>query len=176
MSTWIYILIIVIYLIYQYQVARRKKQQHDEAQKKRNIPQSTRGNETMTSAKQEAEDRMKEIFRQMEMKTKPYARPASTQIPSKSRPETKKNIPASSPVQKTVPRPLNKKEPEPFLNVDMTQEEVLPEGTPSNMSTDAFEKEKISYDYNASAPVEKKHRIDLRQAMIATVIMNRPEW
>jgi hypothetical protein len=164
MENLIYILLIVAYLIFQSQMMKKKKEQQ-EAAKRKPLP----GANSEAPRPQTVQDRMKEIFREMEM-NKPYSRPQRP-IPAKK---------AQAPASSTAPKPpqkTQKKEPKPFLDVDMTKEEVLPEGTPSKMAQDIYEEQKISnYDYNASNKAAIRHKIDLRQAIIANVILNRPNW
>ena len=165
MENLFYILLVIAYFIYQFYSANKRKAQ--EELKKRREAGGVVETQDKNPSPPTIQERMKEIYREMEMKTKPYARPMDD---SKTLPKTK-----STSYQKQ--RPQKKKAPEPFLNVDMTTEEVLPEGTPSGMMEDGFEKGKVTnFDYNAARKEIQVTRINLREAMIANVILNRPEW
>jgi hypothetical protein len=169
MENLFYILLVIGYFIYQFYTANKRKAQ--EELKKRREAGGVVETQDKNPAPPTMQDRMKEIYREMEMKTKPYARPGE-QSKSQAKPK-----PASYSKQTEKPSPQKKNAPEPFLNVDMTTEEVLPEGSPAGMMQDGFEKGKVTnYDYNAARKEEQKTRINLREAMIANVILNRPEW
>jgi hypothetical protein len=168
MENLFYILLVIGYFIYQFYTANKRKAA--EELKKRREAGGVVEVQDKNPSPPTMHDRMKEIYREMEMKSKPYARQEEQ---SKTQPKPK-SVSYQKQVEKS--RPQKKKAPEPFLNVDMTTEEVLPEGSPSGMQ-DGFEKGKITnYDYNAARKEEKTTRINLREAMIANVILNRPEW
>ena len=169
MENLFYIVLVIGYFIYQFYSANKRKAQ--EELKKRREAGGVVETQDKNPSPPTIQERMKEIYREMEMKTKPYARQGEQ---SKTQPKVK---PVSYQKQAEKSRPQKKKAPEPFLNVDMTTEEVLPEGTPSGMMEDGFEKGKVTnFDYNAARKEIQVTRINLREAMIANVILNRPEW
>lgn len=168
MENLIYLLVVIAYFIYQAQLGRKKvKEQREQRSSQEDIP----GRKVREVRPETMEEKMKEIFREVEMKQKPFARPETMR---KKKPV---DIPVKSPVQqaKTEIAPKQvKKSPSPFLNFDMTTEEVAPEGTWTAMGEERFSK--IGYDYNQAEVQQVKSKISLRDAMIGKIILERPDW
>ncbi len=173
MENLIYVAVVIAYFLFQAQQARKAQQRQEEAKRNSGNPADSR--ETTTQPpKVTMEDRMKEVFREMEMKTSPYARPDKTLIKKQKAP-----VPNPRPSKFEAPKKQpQKKQATPFLDVDMTEEELSAEGTPSRMSQqEAFTKGDItSFDYNASRKEKDLLRINLREAMIAKIILERPDY
>lgn len=169
MGNLIYVIVIIAYFIFQYQQSRKKQQQQEEA--KRRASSADHTDRKIPAPEPTINERMKDIFREIEMKNKPYARPDKTAAPKKI------FNTSDTPVQKAVKQKPVKKVPTPFLNVDMTEEEVLPEGTASQMVQDAFAKDQVgNFDYNVIEKKQSASTFNLRQAMIGKIILERPEW
>lgn len=168
MENLIYLLVVIAYFIYQAQLGRKKvKEQREQRSSQEDIP----GRKVREVRPETMEEKMKEIFREVEMKQKPFARPETMR---KKKPV---DIPVKSLVQqaKTEIAPKQvKKSPSPFLNFDMTTEEVAPEGTWTAMGEERFSK--IGYDYNQAEVQQVKSKISLRDAMIGKIILERPDW
>lgn len=168
MENLIYLLVVIAYFIYQAQLGRKKvKEQREQRSSQEDIP----GRKVREVRPETMEEKMKEIFREVEMKQKPFARPETMR---KKKPI---DIPVKSLVQqaKTEIAPKQvKKSPSPFLNFDMTTEEVAPEGTWTAMGEERFSK--IGYDYNQAEVQQVKSKISLRDAMIGKIILERPDW
>jgi hypothetical protein len=127
MENLIYVAVVILYFIYQASQARSRKRKAEEAkQRQQGMPAENTQPKPLMEQGREIQDRMKEIFREMEMKTNPYSQPHKTEAPSRKHTSAKPLV-----LQKPFLQPAKKKAPEPFLTVDMTEEEVLPEGTPS---------------------------------------------
>ncbi|MBX7107778.1 MAG: hypothetical protein K1X61_03920 [Chitinophagales bacterium] len=164
MGNLIYIVVVIAYFIWQAQQARSRKQAQEDAQKKSGEQPGRKVREVLPPT---VEERMRDIFREVEMKNKPYAQRDKT---------TERKVIAPSP-QKASPVVAvkkEKKEPSPFLNFDMTQEEVAPEGTWAPMSEEKFSK--IGYDYNKAVTESYTHKVNLRDAIIGKIILDRPEY
>lgn len=101
------------------------------------------------------------------MKNKPYARPEKPAPPKKAVPQVVQTV------KPPIPKP-EKKKASPFLDYDMTQEEVAPEGVWTAMGEDRFST--TGYDYNKAAAETTLKKINLRDAVIGKVILERPEW
>ncbi|MBA2421975.1 MAG: hypothetical protein H0V61_01955 [Chitinophagales bacterium] len=172
MENLIYVAVVIAYFLYQAQQARKAQQRQEEAKRMSGSPADAE--EPKASPKHiTMEDRMKEIFREMEMKTSPYARPDKTANKKLKTPTDIRSPKPVTPQKKQQKKPLT-----PFLNVDMTEEELSPEGTPSHMSAqETFIKDDITtFDYNASRKERGVRKINLREAMIAKIILERPDY
>lgn len=165
MENLIYVAVVILYFLYQAQQGRKVKQQQEEARRR---AEEEPGRQVREVTPPTLEERMKDIFREVEMKNKPYARPDKTTVKGKVTP------PAVQTIKKPQPVVPVKKKPTPFLNVDMSQEEVLPEGTWTPMAEERFSKS--GYDYNKAAPETAIRKVNLRDAVIGKIILDRPEW
>lgn len=161
MGNLIYIIIVIAYFIWQAQQARNRSKAQEAAKGKTDEQPGRQVREVKPLT---VEERMREIFREVEMKNKPFAQPDRTTV--------KKVAPKPQP-QVTVAKAL-KKEPSPFLNVDMTKEEIAPEGVWTPMSEEKFSK--TGYDYNKIVTESRTRKIDLRDAVIGKIILERPDY
>lgn len=163
MGNLVYILVVIAYFIWQAMQARKRNAAQEEAKKNADQP----GRMVREVAPPTMEERMRDIFREVEMKNKPYAKPDKPVQRKIAEPAKVQSI------SKPVPK-VEKKKPSPFLDVDMTQEESAPEGTWTPMGEERFSKS--GYDYNKAAPVISIRKVNLRDAVIAKIILDRPEW
>ncbi|MEO6167849.1 MAG: hypothetical protein ABIO46_13115 [Chitinophagales bacterium] len=164
MGNLIYIIVIIAYFIWQAHQASKKRKEQEEAQQN---PEGQPGRKVREVAPPTLEEKMKDVFREVEMKSKPYARP------DKAAPQKKAAAPAVQTFKQPAPKP-EKKKPSPFLDFDMTQEEVVPEGTWTTMGEERFSK--TGYDYNKAVVEPTLKKINLRDAVIGKIILERPEW
>lgn len=161
MGNLIYILIVIAYFIWQAQQARNRNKAQEAAKGKGDEQPGRQVREVKPLT---VEERMREIFREVEMKNKPFAQPDRTIV--------KKVDPKPQP-QVAVPK-LLKKEPSPFLTIDMTKEEVAPEGAWTPMGEERFSK--TGFDYNKIATEHRSRKINLRDAVIGKIILERPDY
>ncbi len=168
MENLIYLLVLIAYFIWQAQQGRKKSQANRDAG---NQPVEQDGRKVREVRPLTMEEQMREIFREVEMKQKPFARPEKPVTTKRHTPPTviSTQVPPA-PVVKATP----KKAASPFLNIDMTTEEVAPEGTWTPMGEERFSK--IGYDYNKKETKEVNARINLREAIIGKIILDRPQW
>lgn len=171
MENLIYLLVVIAYFIYQAQLGRKKAKEQREQREQRGGQEDIPGRKVREVRPETMEEKMKEIFREVEMKQKPYARPET--IRKKKPVDVQVQSPAQQPKTEIAPKQV-KKSPSPFLNFDMTTEEVAPEGTWTAMGEERFSK--IGYDYNKSEVQQVKSKISLRDAMVGKIILERPDW
>jgi len=168
MENLIYLVVVIAYFIWQAQQGRKKGQVKRDAE---NQPVEQDGRRVREVRPITIEEQMREIFREVEMKQKPFARPekpvSTKRVTPTAPPVVQKEIKATA---KAVP----KKAPSPFLNFDMTTEEIAPEGTWTAMGADRFSK--IGYDYNRVIAKAVIRKVNLREAIIGKIILDRPEW
>lgn len=168
MENLIYLVVVIAYFIWQAQQGRKKGQVKRDAE---NQPVEQDGRRVREVRPITIEEKMREIFREVEMKQKPFARPEK-QV------SDRRDVPPAPPVVKReikpAPKVVPKKAPSPFLNIDMTTEEIAPEGTWTAMGADRFSK--IGYDYNKVVAKAVIRKVNLREAIIGKIILDRPEW
>lgn len=164
MENLIYIVIVIAYFVFQAVQASNKQKAREQA---KNKPQAQPARKVREVKPPTPAERMRDMYREVEMKNKPYARVDKTKV----RPVEKK------PSYQTldIPSPkIEKKTPDPFLNVDMTKEEVLPEGEWKPVG--AADLQKPATDFYKAAREKVKLKVNLRDAVIGKIILERPEW
>jgi len=165
--------ILLFYLYRSFSVAQKKAKEDAERRRIQN-PQIPNQQDTPVPQKS-IEQVLTEVFRETEMKTKPYGdgRKRSLFEPPKKSYEKKPVVqrPAYKPIQ--APK---KKEASPFLTTDYSPELVDAEGTPSAMSKESEGKIQSSDAYRIKGLEGKRINFNIRDAVIAKIILDRPEW
>jgi hypothetical protein len=125
------------------------------------------------------EEVLTEVFREAEMKTKPFGegKTLSTDRRKVARQEQKKMLEQSrTPLPATKKVALKKKTSAPFLTSDYTAETIEPEGTPSQSMQDFIKESQLTDAYALGKKKTPTTTFNLREAVIAKIILDRPEW
>jgi len=170
-----YLLFIAIMLIYIFRVfSQAQKKAREEAERRRRAnEQAQQQNPTTIPAPLTPEERMREIFRETEMKTKPYGSGRTiSQTQRREKPAQQRQILQPQTITPTVSSQIQKqKEPQPFLTAELN----TLQGTLSTPSDDYIKKTQVS-DANKPQSTGPKIKFILRDAVIAKIILDRPEW
>ncbi|MCY7409603.1 MAG: hypothetical protein LH473_04965 [Chitinophagales bacterium] len=174
---WIFFALAAALYIYRF-ISKTNKAAAEEAERRKRMNEETGKSiaELPAERAKTPEEVLAEVFKNFETKTKPFAQQAKPVI-AKSNPYTSKTTTntVAKPIQKSFA--AKKREPVPFLTNDYSAESILPEGTPSHMMEDYIKKSELSDGYTLSdSRSEFKKNFNLRQAVIANVILTRPEW
>ncbi len=174
---WIFFALAAALYIYRF-ISKTNKAAAEEAERRKRI-----NDETGKSIAELPEERAKtpeevlaEVFKNFETKTKPFAQQAKP-VTAKNNPYTRQTT--ANTVTKPIQKPFvaKKREPVPFLTNDYSAESISPEGTPSHMMEDYIKKSELTDGYSLNShKSELRKNFNLRQAVIANVILTRPEW
>jgi hypothetical protein len=170
-----YLIFFAILLFYIYRTfSQAQKNAKQEAERRRRANEQAPPAEMTTPQPKTLEDVLTEVFREVESKSKPYG--DKRQIPP-AMPQPKAEKKKASPVSEQWKKPVvKKKDPAPFLTTDYTEETVEPEGTPSTAMQDFIKKTQVSDAYAHAVKGTKPAKFNLREAVIAKIILDRPEW
>jgi hypothetical protein len=176
-----YIFIIAAVILYAFRFFQKQKKEQEEAQRRRgqvppkrpaaaptveDVPPS--GNQPQPKTIDEI---LKEMHRRIETQNKPYAKPATPEKP------VKKILTKKEPPPKPQPRVPEKKEPAPFLSEELSAYTIEGARTPANMAEDFIKQGELTDVYNVTEKKQKPlPKFNLRDAVIASVVLNRPEW
>lgn len=170
-----YLIFFAILLFYIYRTfSQAQKNAKQEAERRRRANEQSSPAEMTTSQPKTLEDVLTEVFREVESKSKPYG--DKRQMPP-AVPQRKAEKKKASQVSTQRRQPVaQKKDPTPFLTTDYTEETVEPEGTPSTAMQDFIKKTQLSDAYAHAKKNAKPANFNLREAVIAKIILDRPEW
>lgn len=173
---WIIFLILAGVYIYRYisktnaaakQEAERRRQQNEK---------SLKPTEAVEEKSKTLEEVLAEVFTDVETKSKPFAKPV-TEIQSKKVDKKKHKPNYQFDSQKVKQTPPSKKQPVPFLTEDFTLETIEPEGTPSQMMEDFIKRSQLTDEMKSEqAHSSIRKNFNLREGIIANIILNRPEY
>ena len=179
-----YVLFFIILLFYLYRAfsGAQKKAKQEAEQRRRANEQNPQPPSAPTQQKT-LQEVLTEVFRETEMKTKPFGdgRTIPPVVQSKKTFEKKPVVqkPVTTYSQTTYSsknQPQKKKETKPFLTSDYTAETIDPEGTPSAMSKDYIQQTQVADAYLLKEQGSVRYKFDIRNAVIAKIILDRPEW
>ena len=168
-------LIILFYLYRTFSTAQKKAR--EDAERRRKLNPQTPQQPNSPELPKTFQDMMTEVFREAEMKTKPYGdgRTMPPVVRQKKQYEPRRTF--QNPPPKTIPPKIQlpkKKEASPFLTTDYTPEILEPEGTPSTMLQEYSKQNSEAYLIKDQ---DGNHlRFNIRDAVIAKIILDRPEW
>ncbi|HYV95179.1 MAG TPA: hypothetical protein VE978_25615 [Chitinophagales bacterium] len=177
---WIAFVLAIIVLIYRF-ISKQKREQEEAERRRRQIPPNTPATTTSTTTTENPENGdkpqpktieeiLREMHRRVETQSKPYAKPVA-QRPVSQKPAAKKEAP------KPLPKVHAKKEPEPFLTEEYSAYKIEEAKIPANMAEDFIKQGQLSDIYNVP---KKKYsalnNFNLQDAVVAQIILQRPEW
>jgi hypothetical protein len=170
--------LIIIFYIYRTFSTAQKKAKEDAERRRRLNPQSPQQQNPPAPPKT-IQEVLTEVFRETEMKTKPYGDGRKMPVP----PQPIKRYEQKPPLQKPGAKPIGqkiqqpkKKELSPFLTTDYTPQKLEPEGTPSAMSKEYNPITQTSDAYLIKGKDSIRANFNIRDAVIAKIILDRPEW
>ncbi|MBA3649151.1 MAG: hypothetical protein H0W62_11485 [Chitinophagales bacterium] len=166
-GTIVYVIVILLYVIYRSQQAKRKK----ESDKESNIPKNRERKSDVTAPAStplppQQQRSLSDVFREVEMNAKPYGQQYKPAV-------KQKNVRRQAPVK--VPP---KKEFQPVSTGNYSREMTSDKGTAYALEQDVIKQGEVgNYNYNFDIPADKPMlQLDFKKAIIANVILNRPEY
>jgi hypothetical protein len=171
-----YVIFFAILLFYIFRtLSKAQKKAKEEAERRRRMNEHMAPSPTVPSAPKSLEDVLTEVFREVETKSKPFGDKRT--IPPVLTQKKHERKAAQQPVQQSPKqqRPA-KKAPTPFLTSDYSAETIEPEGTPSAAMEDFIRKSQVTDAYLRQKKETARMKFSLRDAVIAKIILDRPEW
>lgn len=164
--------IVIFYLYRTFSQAQKRAKQEAERRQRSNeqVPREQSANPKQKTL----EDVLTEVFREVENKSKPFGE--KLPVPQRSTRREKDKRALQAPAAKPKPTKPKKKEPAPFLTTDYTPETVEPEGTPSTSMQDFIKKSQLTDAYAQDRKETARVKFKLRDAVIAKIILDRPQW
>jgi hypothetical protein len=175
-----YLFIAIIIIVYVLRFLYKQKKEQEEAARRRGqvpptMPAPPTSEDTIPPPINQPQPKtideiLKEMHRRIETQGKPFAKPA---IPQK----TVRKVEAKKEPAKPQPRAPEKKEPAPFLTEEYSAYHIEGQKTPSNMAEDFIKKGQLTDVYNEPKRTPKLlPKFNLQDAVIASVVLERPEW
>ena len=170
-----YLLFFAVLVFYIFRtLSKAQKKAKEEAARRKMLNEQMATPETV-SAPKTFQEVMTEVFREVETKSKPYG-DKRTMPPVLAQKKYDRKA-AQQPVQqKPKQQSPAKKAPAPFLTSDYSAETIEPEGTPSAAMEDFIRKAQVTDAYLQQKKEMARVRFNLRDAVIAKIILDRPEW
>jgi hypothetical protein len=178
---YIFIVLAIVFYIVRF-INKQKKEQAEAARRRQQIPSAPPVSPSTTTPSvielpqpKTIDEILKEMHRRVETQNKPFAKPSPPQQKTKYKPVQKapqKTGPVKSPAKQQ-----EKKEPAPFLTEEYSAYAIAAQKVPENMAEDFIKQGELTDIYNVTEKrSSRKLRFDLRDAVVASIVLTRPEW
>lgn len=172
-----YVIFFAVLIFYVLRFVSNQRKQQEEARRRQsqlppnNPPEKTDAPPIPTNQPQPRtiDEILKEMHRRVETQTKPYAK----QVTQKQRVE---KTHAVKEVPKQQPKIQAKKEPTPFLTEEYSAYKIEEAKVPANMAADFIRQGELADVYNVPKKESSQTKFNVRDAIIASIILNRLEW
>lgn len=174
-----YLIFAAVLIFYILRFISNQRKQQEEARRRQsqpptNPPEKTAVPETPRVSNDQPQPRtiddiLKEMHRRVETQTKPYAKPVTPRQP------VEKTSPVKA-VPKQQSKTQEKKEPKPFLTEEYSAYKIEEAQVPANMATDFIRQGELGDVYNLPKKKPVLVNFNARDAVIASIILNRLEW
>lgn len=171
-----YIIFAIVIIIYAYRaITKTMRNAKEEAERRKKLNEEAgKSITTQPSSGKSIDEVLAEVFREVETKTKPFGQLEKPRQQKQKPFHEKKKVQSTAATMPAKPS-VTKKEPVPFLTTDYTAQMLEPEGTPSHMMEDYIRKGQLTDVYNVKEKTTIR-KINLREAVIASIVLQRPEW
>ncbi len=166
---YIFIAVAIIFYIVRF-ISKQKKEQQ-EAERRRQATSNVPGPNTEaepTLARQQQpktiDEILTEMHRRVETQSKPYAAPSS--------PLTA----ATKPIRKEAPKPVMPLVKETINEITTSENSAYDLEIQRNMASDFIKKGELTDVYNTPKKISANGNFNIRDAVIAQIILQRPEW
>ena len=176
-----YVIFFVILLFYIYRTfSQAQKKAKEKAERRRRTNDQLPQQPVSPNTPKTLQEVLTDVFRETEMKTKPYGDgrklPPVTQT-KKVYPQVQKPFQQARTATSTVKTDIGKrKEPQPFLNVDYSPQPLPKEGASTGSMEDFIKHTEVSDAYLIKSKEQRRINFNIRDAVIAKIILDRPEW
>jgi hypothetical protein len=177
---YLFFFAILLFYIYRTFSQAQKKAKEDAARRRQTNEQQPQ-QPVPSNQPKTLQEVLTDVFRETEMKTKPYG--DGRKLPPVTQPKKVYPQPVQKPFQQTRTATATvktdigkKKEAQPFLSVDYTPEPLPKEGASTGSMEDFIKHTQVSDAYLISGQGKRRINFNIRDAVIAKIILDRPEW
>jgi hypothetical protein len=171
-----YLIFFAVIIFYVLRFVSNQKKQQEEARRRKNqlppnaSPEKVTAPETPNEPSQPRtiDEILKEMHRRVETQSKPYAKPVIQKQPVK-KPSPVKEVPKQPGIQE-------KREPTPFLTEEYSAYKIEEAKVPANMAADFIRQGELGDVYNLPKKKPSLSNFNVRDAVVASIILNRLEW